>query len=121
MLLRRGTRERRPRLPADRRWLFLLGPGDLALGELEERAVELAQALGRDRPLVGPRQVLEDPLLSRHVDEIDAAGLLVVLQARDEPQALVQRLDERAVVVRDLLAELTDDRVCALVHRGLEP
>ena len=38
--------------------------GDLALRQLEERAVELAQALRRDRALVRPRQILEDPLLA---------------------------------------------------------
>ena len=70
--------------------------------------------------MTGPRfargEIPEDPLLALGIDESDPARLLVGLQLRHEPEPLVQRLDERAVVVRDLLPVLADDGVCVLVH-----
>ena len=69
----------------------------------------------RERAAVRARQVLEHPLLALGVEEADPARLLVRLDLRDELQPLVEGVDDRAVGVGDLLAELRDDGVVCLV------
>ena len=108
-----------------RRGLGALAALDLALGQREDLVEQLLQAVARERAAVCAREVLQHPLLAVGVDEREPARLLVALQARDELQARVHRLDDRAVVVRDLLPELADERVvlghglpCSLTYTG---
>src|SRR5262249_41765932 len=89
---------------------------DLTLGEVENLLEDLAQSLCRERTAVRAREVLQHPLLALRVDERQPARLLVALQARAELEARVDRLDDRAVVVGDLLPELPDQRV-GFAHR----
>src|SRR5687768_5174659 len=91
--------------------------GDLALGEVEQGAVDLAQAFGRERALIRAREVREHPVLARLIDELEAARRLVLLQPLDELQPAVDGVDEREVVVRDLLSELPNDRIVVWVSR----
>ena len=100
--VRRGARKKRTRA---------LAALDLALGQPEDLFEQLLQAVARERPAVRAREVLQHPLLAVVIDERHAARLLVALQPRDELQARVDRLDDRAVGVRDLLPELADERV----------
>src|SRR6266550_1548467 len=86
------------------------------LREREDRLVERAQPVRGQRAAVRTRQVAEDPLLTLRVDEVDPARLLVRLQLRNEAQPRVDRLDERPVIVRDLVAELLDDWVGVIGH-----
>src|SRR5581483_1816832 len=83
----------------------------LALHEVEELVVELAEALRRQRAAVRALEVLQHPLLAGEVDEPDAVLLLVPLQLRDEPQPLVHELDERGVEIRDLTSHVADERI----------
>jgi hypothetical protein len=73
--------------------------------------VELGEALGRERAPVRALQVLEHPLLAREIDESDAVLVLVALELRDDAQALVHELDERAVEIRELAAHLQHVRI----------
>ena len=52
---------------------------DLALGQREDLVEQLLQAVARERPAVGAREVLQHPLLAVGVDERHAARLLVAL------------------------------------------
>ena len=73
-------------------------------------------AIGGQGATVRTREVAENPLLTLRVDEVDSARLLVRLQLGDEAQARVDRFDEGAVVVRDLVPKLLDDRVGVIGH-----
>src|SRR5215210_2514730 len=84
---------------------------DLALREREQLGVQRGEPTGRERSAVGAQEVLQHELLARGVDEVVAARLLVRLQARNQLEPLVDRRDESAVVVGDLLAQLADERV----------
>src|SRR5581483_6898013 len=84
----------------------------------EELVVELREAVGRERPAVQPLQVLEHPLLTREVDEVDPVPLLVALQLRNEREALVHELDERAVEIGDIAAHAGDVLVAGDVDAG---
>ena len=68
----------------------------LALGQGEQLGVELAQPLRRQRTGVRLREVLEQPLLSRRVEEVDSAFLLDPLQPRDQLEPCVDGLDDLA-------------------------
>jgi hypothetical protein len=81
---------------------------DLALAEVEDRGVDLFEALRGKGAAVRARDVTQHPLLAVGIDEVEAARFLVALQLGDEPQARVDRLDQGSIVVRDLLAELTN-------------
>src|SRR6478672_3505201 len=81
------------------------------VSEFENLLEHLSQPFGRKGPAVRAAQVLQHPLLTLGVDERHPARLLVALQPRDELQPRVDRLDDRAVVVGDLLSQLPDQRV----------
>ncbi len=86
---------------------------NLPLRQVEDRLIDLAQTLLRQRPAVRAREVAQDPLLALQVDELQALRLLVPLQSSDELESAIEPTDQRAVVVRDLLAELSDQWIAA--------
>ena len=62
-------------------------------------------------PAVRASQLAEHRPLALGIEEADPARLLVRLDLRDQLQPGVDRVDDRAVGVRDLLAELAEDGV----------
>src|SRR5205823_5003718 len=81
-----GSMASRRAKPGSGRRSQLLGgrSRNLALAEVEDQDVELAQALGGEGPLVRPGEVLEHPLLPLGVDEAQSLRVLVGLDLRDE-------------------------------------
>ena len=88
-------------------------PRRLALGRLDDRAVDLAQRVLRERALVRAREEGDHPLLAlRHV-HLQPVLRLVAPQLVDQREPLVDQVDDLEVVVADLVAELLHNRVVA--------
>ena len=90
----------------------------LALGQLQQVAVDLPQPLGRERPLVGALEVAVHPLLARRVDEVHALLRLVRAQAGDQLETGIDRRQEPEVGVDDGVAHLAHHRVGDRVPHG---
>src|SRR4051794_10116083 len=84
---------------------------NLALRQVQDLLEQFLQPVLRERAAICSRQVLQHPLFALGVDEVDSARFLVTLEARDEAEAGVDRIDDRAIGVRDLLSKLLDQRV----------
>jgi hypothetical protein len=67
-------------------------------------------------PPVRPREVGEQPGLAVGIEEREVVLGLVALDPRDEPEPLVQRLDQHAIGLRDLLAEPGELVAGGVVH-----
>src|SRR5205823_6993485 len=98
----------------------LIASRHLALRQVEYLAEDLAEALRRERSPVRAGQVAEHPLLALGIDEREPARFLVVLQPRDELQPGVDRFDDRAVGIGDLLAQLADHGIVVLLRHVLQ-
>ena len=100
-------------------------PAAAALRRADSRVVSSSSERKNSRAASspsGPRfarsDVAEHPVLAALVDHVVAVLLLVGVQLLHHREALVERVDDREVVLGDLVAELLDDGVGALIGHG---
>jgi len=86
------------------------------LATCRNELVDLAQALVGERAPVGAAEVGDDPVFLRGVVEAKTVSVLVVLQALDQLDALVESLKDLHVVVGDLFPILFYDGIVAGVR-----